>query len=126
MSTVAVVVIVAVVLVAALAIGGAVANARRQARRGDFGESVDEVNRALASAHAADRGWEPDALTAAARRAFEAERPGTTIRGQALIQVIDPAGTDDDKAVFRFVTDQGTSHLTLGRLGGEWVSEGIE
>lgn len=125
MSTVAVVVIVAALVLAALAVGGAVANRRRQARRGDFSASVEEVDRALAAAHAADNGWEPEAMNAAARRAFQAERPGASVREQALIQVVDRPGTDEDKAVFRFVTDAGEVLITLGRRGDEWTLDGI-
>jgi hypothetical protein len=118
-------VIVAVLVL--LAIGGAVANARRRAPRAQLRASVDEVNRALASALAADRGWEPGQLTAAARRAFEAERPGVEVREQALVAVLDRPGTDRDEAVFRFVTADGRrDHLRLGRSDGQWVSRGIE
>jgi hypothetical protein len=48
-----------------------------------------------------------------------------TIRDQALVQVLDRPGTDEDKAVFRFHTEDGEAQLTLGRSGGEWVSEEI-
>ena len=125
MSTPAIVAIVVVGLLIALAIGGAIANARRQAREGDFDASVDEVNRHLAAAHAADKGWEPTGLEAAARQAFEAESPGATVHEQVLIAVVDPPGTDEDKAVFRFRTDRGEALLTLGRRGDDWISEGI-
>jgi hypothetical protein len=125
MSTPALVAIVVVALLVALAIGGAIANARRQAREGDFDASVDEVNRHLAAAHAADKGWEPTALAAAARRAFESESPGVAIHEQSLVAVIDPPGTEEDKAVFRFRTDAGEALLTLGRRGHDWVSEGL-
>ena len=109
-----------------LALGGIVANAR-QRRRGEarFGADLDDVNRALAEAHAGDKGWEPGALEAAARRFFERERPGEGIRELTLVQVVDRAGTEEDKAVFRVETDRGAAHLTLGRAEGEWISEGV-
>ena len=37
------------------------------------------------------------------------------VREESLIAVIDRPGTDEDRAVFRFVTDAGTFLLTLGR-----------
>ena len=127
MSTLAIVVVVVLAVLALLAIGGAIANARRHpARRGDFEADVAEVDRALAAAHAQDKGWEPRALEARARQAFESERPGTTVRAQALVQVLDRPGTDEDKAVFRFVTDRGEARLTLGRSAGEWIVETVQ
>jgi hypothetical protein len=121
------IVAVIVVVLVLLAIGGAVANARRRAPRAQLEASVDEVNRALAAALAADRGWEPGQLAAAARRAFEAERPGVEVREQALVAVLDRPGTDRDEAVFRFVTADGRrDRLRLGRSDGQWVSRGIE
>jgi hypothetical protein len=126
-STAAVIAIVAVAVVVLLAAGGLLGNARwRRSRQADFETSLDEVNRQLAAAHAADKGWEPQGLDDAARRAFAQARPGEEVRQQALVQVVDRPGTDQDKAVFRFVTDSGTAYLTLGRSGGEWVSEGVE
>jgi hypothetical protein len=110
-----------------LALGGAVANARRQRRlQGRFDADLDEVNRALAEAHAGDKGWEPAALEATARRFFERERPGQEVRGLTLVQVVDRIGTEEDKAVFRVETPDGTARLRLGRRDGEWVSEGVE
>jgi hypothetical protein len=126
-STLDVIVIVGVVLLALLALGGMLANARWR-RRGEprLGTSLDEVNRKLAAAHAQDKGWEPNALNAAARQAFAERRPGEEIRTEALIAVIDKPGTDEDQAVFRFVTDAGTWLLTLGRQGGQWAALGVE
>jgi len=126
MSTLTIVVVVVAVLVL-LAIGGALTNARRRAPRSELEASVDEVDRALAAAHAADKGWEPRALEAAARRAFEASRPGVEVREQALVAVLDRPGIEQDEAVFRFVTsDGGEALLRLGRSGDEWVARGID
>jgi hypothetical protein len=126
-STLAVVIVVAVVLVIALAVGGMLANARwRRRREARFETSLDEVNRHLAAAHAQDKGWEPNALQEAARRAFAERRPGEEISDQALVAVVDKPGTDEDKAVFRFVTAAGTAYLTLGRTGDQWVGEALE
>jgi hypothetical protein len=110
-----------------LALGGVVANARQRRRGGErFETDLEEVNRALAVAHAGDKGWDRDGLETAARRCFEQERPGDAIRNLTLVQVVDRVGTEDDKAVFRVETDRGAGRLTLGRTGGEWVSEGVD
>jgi len=108
-------------LLVLLAIGGAIANARRRRRTaGAFETSLEEVNQHLAAAHAQDKGWEPESLYAEARRIFEEGRPGEAVRDQALVQVLDRPGTDEDKAVFRFVTETGEERLTLGRRAGVW------
>lgn len=120
MPTWALIVLIVLAVIALLAIGGAIANQRR---RGDIRGVVDEANRHLAAAHAADKGWEPKALNAAARQAFEDQNPGVEIREQALIQVIDRPGTDEDKAVFRFETSEGERLLTVGREDNRWVPE---
>ena len=126
MSTAAVIVIVVVAVLLLLAVGGLLGNARwRRARQAGFEASLDEVNRQLAAAHAQDKGWEPSALEAAARREFARARPDQEVREQALVQVVDRPGTEEDKAVFRFVTGAGTAYLTLGRSGGDWVGEGV-
>jgi hypothetical protein len=126
-STLDVIIVAAVLLLIALAIGGMFANARRRrAGEAGFDASLDDVNRQLAAAHAQDKGWEPAALNAAARRAFADQRVADDIREEALVAVLDRPGTDEDRAVFRFVTDAGTFLLTLGRTGGEWSTEGVE
>jgi hypothetical protein len=126
-STLAIVIVAVVALLALLAIGGMLANSRRRrAGEAGFETSLDEVNRQLAAAHAQDKGWEPIALNAAARRAFADQRVADDIREEALVAVIDRPGTDEDRAVFRFVTDAGTFLLTLGRTGGEWSAVGVE
>lgn len=113
-------------LIVLFAIGGALAvRLRRRRASHAFAGSLDAADRALAAAHALDKGWEPEALRSTARKLFEAQRPGVTIREQALVQVVDEPGTDADKAVFLFVTESGEVRLVLGRRGGEWVSEGV-
>jgi hypothetical protein len=126
-STLTVIVVAVVLLVILLAIGGMfVVARRRRAGEAGFEASLDEVNRQLAAAHAQDKGWKPSALNAAARRAFAEERVADEVREEALVAVIDRPGTDEDRAVFRFVTDAGTFLLTLGRAGGEWSAVGVE
>jgi hypothetical protein len=114
----------ALVLLALL--GAVAASLRNRRRRARFGTSLDEVDRSLADARATDRGWERGALEAAARRAFEAERPGLEIRELTLVQVVDKPGTEEDKAVFRIVAGDVRVRLTLGRVNGEWVGEGAD
>jgi type II secretory pathway pseudopilin PulG len=122
--------VVAVLLL--LALGGAVANLRRRRRQEpELRAHLDELNRQLAVAHAADRGWERRALEAAARRAVSERRPSAEIRDLELIHVVDRPGTEEDKAVFRVtVADRGAparqATLTLGRRDGHWVGERLE
>jgi len=113
-------------LIAGLAIGGAIANARRRRRtEAAFEASLQEVDRALAAAHAQDKGWEPEALEAAARRAFEAARPGVAAQRAVLVHVDDRPGTEHDRAIFRFTTPSGAVDLTLGRVDGSWTTDSV-
>jgi hypothetical protein len=107
-------------------LGALAASLRNRRRRERFGSSLDEVDRSLADARATDRGWERGVLEAAARRAFEAERPGVEIHELTLVQVVDRPGTEEDKAVFRVVAVDGRMQLTLGRVDGEWVGEAAD
>ena len=103
---------------------GGLANllAERRTRAG-FGDRVSAVDRALAAAAAADRGWERAGLEAAARACWEARRPGEPIDSLELVEVIDNPGTTDDHAVFTVTSGGGSSRLTLGRRDGQWVEE---
>lgn len=126
MTTLEIVVIAVVVALGVLAVGGAaVLRRRRDAGAGHFRERLDQADRDLAAAHAADNGWEPARVQQAARRAFEAQRPGAPVDELALVQVIDPPGTDDDRAVFRVTSDGETLRLAIGRRGDEWRFEAL-
>jgi hypothetical protein len=105
-----------------LAIGGGIAVARRRRREAPaFDARVDEANRALAAAHAEDKGWEPGALREAAQAAFERERPGVEVHDMTLVQVVDRPGVEEDEALFRFQTaDGGVHHLALHRSADGW------
>jgi hypothetical protein len=124
--TAEIIVIAIVVVFALLALGGAtVLRRRREATETSFRTEIERANRDLAAAHAADNGWEPSRVTEAARAAFAEQRPGASIAAIDLVQVIDPPGTDDDKAVFRVEADGAEHRLTLGRRDGEWRYESL-
>jgi hypothetical protein len=121
-----IIILIVAAVFAALAIGGYFATQRRMNRNeGAFDARLRAVNQDLATAHAQDRGWERGALEDAARRAYEGQRPGRAAHDMSLVQVIDRPGTDEDKAVFRFVSDGREEHLTLGRREGAWVYESL-
>ncbi len=116
-----IVILIVVAVLALLAVGGNLAQRRRMARTaGRFQANLDTVNNELAAAHAADRGWKPERLHAAAHRAYE-EHAGARASELTLVAVIDPPGTEDDKAVFE--VDGTSRRLTLGRRGDDWVFE---
>jgi hypothetical protein len=120
-STFALVLLVLLLIVLALMAGGYVAMSRRTRGRDDaLLEQLARAERELAAAHAADKGWDPATLQAAARAAA-AERFGSSdVTALQLVQVIDRPGTDADQAVFRVQTSDGEHALTLGRSGGVW------
>jgi hypothetical protein len=116
-----IIVIVLAVLLVIVGVG-VIGNLRRErSTRAGFEQNVGAVDRALAAAAAADRGWEREGLEAAARAAWEARHPGQSLQGLELVEVVDKPGTADDFAVFRCRGEQGASRLTLGRRDGEWV-----
>lgn len=121
-STLGIVLIVLGVLVVAFAIGGYIAATRRnESREGDLQRELAKAERALAKAHAGDKGWDPAILAAAAHHAAVQRFGDATVGDPLLVQVIDRPGTDADQAVFRVQTADGAEHrLTLGRSGGQW------
>ena len=121
MSTIAIIVIVFVLLVVLLIVGGLVANGRRA--RGEEHEllaSLQEADRALAAARAVDRGWDREAMEAAARVAFAARSPAA-IGELLLLQVVDRPGMEEDQALFRVLTEAGSEEILLVRdEAGSW------
>lgn len=114
--------IIVIIVLLLLAIGGYFARTRQLKRsRPAFERSLEQVNRDLAAAAAADRGWDRDTLEAAARRVYAEQRGGAEPPELTLIEVLDRPGTDEDQAVFRC----GHEQLTLGRRDGEWVHESL-
>src|SRR5258708_4797808 len=121
MTTLEIVVVAVVAVFGLLALGGALAaRRRRDATEQQFRAQVEQANNDVAAARAADHGWDPERLEAAAREAFAAQLPDHAIDELALIQVVDPPGTDDDRAVWRVATAGHEHRLTLGRRGDEW------
>ena len=121
MSTLSIVLVVLVVLVLVLVAGGYVAMTRRTAaREGKLLEQLRQAERELARAHAADKGWDPAIVEAAARAAAEQRFGASAVTSLQLVQVIDKPGTDADQAVFRVDTADGEHAITLGRSGGTW------
>ncbi|MDQ3769294.1 MAG: hypothetical protein M3370_07460 [Actinomycetota bacterium] len=123
MSTLLIVLIVVVIVVVALAVGGAIATARRsEAQAEELHARVAEADHRLAEAHAQDRGWDRQTVESAAREAFHAAHPGEELTELVLVQVIDRPGTEDDEAVFQASTATGVTHeVRLGRDQGAWV-----
>ena len=113
--------IILIVVLVVLAVGGAIArNQQLKRSRPAFDRTLEHVNRDLAAAAAADRGWDRDTLETAARRFYAQERGGEP-PDLTLIEVLDRPGTDEDQAIFRC----GDSQLTLGRRDGDWVLESL-
>jgi hypothetical protein len=125
--TVGIVLLVIFVVLLLLALGGAVTNARRErATRRPFDEALHEVDRALANALAADRGWEPSVLLAAVHRELAERRPGEEVRRLRLVKVVDRPGTDADEAVYECELERGAVRLSLARQGDEWLGARLE
>jgi hypothetical protein len=92
-----------VLLVIVLSIRGMYARRRQlESSRGRFERHLARVNQDLA----------------VARRRPRVEREELT-----LIQIVDPPGTEDDKAMFRVSGGGRDERLTLGRRGDDWVLE---
>jgi hypothetical protein len=107
-----------VIVVLVLLVGGGVLARRRQLARTRpaFERSLTQVDRDLAAAAAADRGWDRDRLEAAARRAYADRHGGASPATLTLVEVHDLPGTDEDEAVF----EADGQRVVLGRRGDDW------
>src|SRR5688500_18013648 len=128
MSTLAIVLIVIGVVVAIfilLGFLGARARDRRQA--GTWAQHVAEADSALEQARAADRGWDPAVMEAAARSALDQARPGWSYEDLHLVLVDDRPGTDEDCAHYMAVGDGGEeARVVLARQGDHWSAEQVD
>jgi hypothetical protein len=121
METWEIVVLIVVGVLALLFVGGLVANARiRRAGEGSLEERIAQADHHLALARAADRGWEPALLEAAARAACATLRPGVEPEHLDLVQVVDRPGTDEDRALMRVTYPDGAEEIELTRTGDRW------
>ncbi len=121
----AIVLIALAALIVILLAGGALAARRRSDARGDaLAHELAAANEALAHARAQDRGWDRDAIDAAARAAHVAGRPAAQVRAVHLLQVVDRPGTADDEVRVRIVDEAGAHEVRLGRHGDDWVAAG--
>jgi hypothetical protein len=128
MSVVFVVVLVILGVLLLLALVGAAMASRRNALGAiAFEQKLADVDSDLATAVAADRGWERGALEATARDTFAERRPDTRIAELQLVKIVDEPGTDQDLAVFLVTASDGAeSRLTLGRREGAWYAASLE
>src|ERR687894_1917037 len=109
MSTLAIILIV-------LGFLGTRARDRRQA--GTWAQHVAEADSALEQARAADRGWDPVVMEAAARSAIGEARPGWAYDDVHLVLVDDRPGKDEDRAHYMAVGDSGDeARVVLARQG---------
>ena len=100
-----------------LAVIGYLANTRwRNAEERSLRERALRADHELARAAAEDKGWEREALEAAAREAYRSDH-GSDPRSLTLVKVIDRPGVDEDEAVFAADGEE----IVLTRRGGSWA-----
>ena len=111
-----------------LAVGGAVAQRRRmEANRAGFESHLDRANVDLASAHAEDKGWDPETLEGAVRASLADAHPEVTVSALTLVQVVDRPGMEEDEARYRVQAEgRGELLVTMVRRGDGWVAQRIE
>lgn len=99
MSTLTIVLIVVAVVLIVLFVGGLVAaRARDREDAPQYDEHLREADHALEQARAADRGWDPALLEAAAREALASSHAGTEFGELVLVLVDDKPGVNEDRA----------------------------
>ena len=126
MSTLGIVLVVIGGLLLLLFLGGLAMSARRRARPGT-NQAIEAADRALAHAHAADRGWDRALLDEAAKSALASERPEFEWTSLELVLVDDRPGVVEDRA--HFIAAGGTDRVrvVLARdEQGAWLLERLE
>jgi hypothetical protein len=124
MSTLAIVLIIVGAVLVVLLVGGFAGAARRRDRQAPHYERhLAEADRALEQARAADKGWDRDALEAAAREALASEKPGWAYSELALVLVDDRPGISEDRAHFVAAGEDGETRVVLARRESGWVVE---
>ena len=122
MSVLAIVVL-AIFAVLILLFAGGLVTARRRATSlaGEYKQHLDEADRALERARAADKGWDRALLEDAAHKALAAELPDWGYAKIDLVLVEDPPGITEDRAHFVASGESGDRRLILARRDGGWV-----
>ena len=125
MSVLAIVLIVLGVAVLVLTAGGLLARRRHDRRyAGTYARNVEEADRALEEARAADRGWDPALLEQAARRALIEARPGWEPARLEIVLVDDRPGVAEDRAHLVAVQGEDRVRIVLARQeGGHWTAQ---
>jgi len=123
-SVVGVVLLVILAIIALLALTGFLAARRRdESQRAVTDERIRSANSALAAAHAADEGWDPNAMRQAAldaARGLGIADPSAV--GLSLVSVDDQPGVDNDRATFVVADGERTHEIVLGRTAdGAWL-----
>ena len=127
MSTVAIILIVLAVLLLLFFVGGLLGARRRDERQaGTWAEHVAAADQELERARASDRGWDRSVMEAAARKAFEDEKPGFAYDELHLVLVDDKPGIEEDRAHFVATGAAGEARLVLARRGEHWVAERVD
>ena len=127
MSTIAIILIVIGAVLLLFFIGGIAYTTRRYSRLGrDFYRHLASADQALEQARAEDRGWDRDALEAAARGALEAERSDFALEELHLVLVDDRPGVTEDRAHIVAVGQGGEVTVVLARRDGEWAVERLD
>ena len=126
MSTFAIVLVAIGGVVLLIFLGGLVISARRRARPGTT-QAIEAADRALAHAHAADRGWDRELLHGAARSALASERPEFEWTSLELVLVDDRPGVVEDRAHFVAAGASARVLIVLARdEQGAWLVERLE
>ena len=127
MSTLAIVLICVGAALLLLLVGGFLATRRRtRMQAGAYERHIAEADRALQEARAADKGWDPAVLQAAARKALEDARPGFSYQALHLVLVDDRPGVRDDRAHFVAVGEGDEARVVLARHEEHWTPERVD